>query len=189
MVSPGRTASPTVSLTEARAAAAEEEEGSSEILLERLSPTELDRYQTILRNSLGEPGYVTDDIRLEFWELMDKIGLTEEQADATRSYIVLTAIAYESIFWSDVLASLETGRPQMSAERRELEGFYLDRGLVTQSRLDASAALLRDIAAGRPIPMPGQDTSVVADREFAGNILANLNSVADQLDLLFTRPG
>jgi hypothetical protein len=187
VVSPGPTPSPTVSLTDARAAAVAEVEGSREVLLDRLSPADLERYETILGNSLGRPGYVTDDIRLEFWELLDKI-VTEDQADAMRRYIGLTANTYHSAFWTDVLASLETGQPQISAERREIEAFYLDRGLITQARLDASAVLLRDIAAGRPIPTPGEDTPVVVDREFASNVLASLQLAQDQLDLLFTRP-
>lgn len=187
-VPPGPTASPTVSLTDARAAAAEEDESRSEVLLERLSPAELDRYQTILRTTLGTPEYVTDDIRLEFWELLDKIGYTEDQANAMGRYLILNSTAYQSAFWRDVLASLEIGQPQMSAERRELEAYYLDQGLITQARLDASAALVRDIVAERPIQMPGQDTPMVLGREWAINVLANLQYIEDQLDLLFTRP-
>ncbi len=185
---PAPTASPTVSLTEARAVADEAMGEARQDLLEKLSPAELERFEAILFNTVGQPGYVTDDIRQELWQLLDKIGYRESQLDELRELTTSDAIKYQRLFWRDVLMSLETGRAEMSPERLEMEAAFLASGVINQARFDATAVLLRDVAVGRPIQLPGQDTSVVVDEEFAKNILASIDYVAGEIDRLLTRP-
>ncbi len=63
-----------------------------------LSPAEWERYGAILRNTMIQPESLIEDIRREFWRLMDKMGMMEEQVNASRRYVALTTIVYDTLF-------------------------------------------------------------------------------------------
>lgn len=184
----GDTPTVTVSQPESQSAADGDQSQSPPGSWGSLSPAEQERFGEILLNTMSQPESLTEDIRLEFWRLMDKGGLTKETADAARKYLTLTSIAYETLWWQDVLTNLKTGRADISPDRREMEAFFLERGSLTQSQIDESSNLQKAIAEGRPVPMPGYDTPVIVDKEFAANKLEGFEYIERQLDLLFTRP-
>ena len=145
-----------------------------------------ERYVEIVKAVLQSPDSLTPAVHGEFWAIADSWALSPAQMSEMRERMTGLLTLYQPLFWQDVLKTLETGQPQKSTQRADLEKRLISQGAMSKKRTETNDALMVKIAAKEPIAIGGQST--VINEELARSVLAGIQERARGIDKLFTRP-
>ena len=164
-----------------------------EELLGRLAPKETQRYTEIIRGVMsGGDDYLSEPIRREFWSIfclfasMDNSSCTVELKTEITSLLkeMVTFITpLQKMFWQDALDSYRAKRPIRSILREKLEKEYLNKGLITDSRVQQNKSLIEKIANREPIGTASGD--ILFDESMIHAVLSNAENLEARLNWLF----
>ena len=107
------------------------------------------------------PASLSPDLHARFWSMWRSVGYSEDETRLLVGNFLCNAPAMDLqlLFWSDVLVTLQTGKPFTSPERASLEaGDFSESSFVDRNRRN-----IEKIAVGEPIESQGMALVVTED--------------------------
>ena len=139
----------------------------------------------------GEISINREDIRLEFHQIVDRMGEADGNREKGKDYffkvvrrVFVAMNPYMKLFWLDALTSLQEGRVFKSVERTTLEKKYLREGLLNTTRVEMNETLLQKIALKEPMVLKGSMRTF--DIEFIKATLDNIDGATKRYEWLFS---
>lgn len=152
-----------------------------------LSEAEQARYAEILERVVQDPSYATPAIHAEFWTLLEKSNLTEDEVAEVQRMLIAIASEYQALFWSDAKLALQTGEPVKSHEREALEQELLDDGWLFDHEVERNDRMMAAIANRRPMD-GSNNAALIMTEEGIDEVLGRIGSVEASIEELFTHP-
>lgn len=150
-----------------------------------MTPEDIQKVQEIIRKVVQEPGYLTTEIHNEFWSIINKYGnVSKENIEQIRDLVTGISNKYMKYFYQDALISMQRGNPYKSAEREAYEKHLIELGL-NEAKFKENDEMMNKIAIKEAVNIQG--SSIVLTEDMINEIIANINSISERLDKLFTK--
>jgi len=145
------------------------------------------RIHKILSNTMRFDEYLTDDIRKEFWTIVDKhLKISDKQLRELRFLLTANALDYMMYFYEDMLISLQGHSLYKSLDREKIEKFLLKNKITSEWRIKENDQMIIKALKGISV-MDKDGNKLFFTKEVAYNALSRLDAIRKRVDLLFAR--
>ncbi|OGI65167.1 hypothetical protein A3A95_04090 [Candidatus Nomurabacteria bacterium RIFCSPLOWO2_01_FULL_39_18] len=111
-----------------------------------ISQADQEKIREIMLGVMQDTIQVTPAVKQEFISIFKKYNATNEEIEDFGMYGPALAVNYQKMFFTDALQSVQSSSSVKSQERADYEVELLQKGLITQERIDQNDAEMYKIA-------------------------------------------